>query len=72
MGTSVPKEVGSKHRNTTNAVTNRRKGLLDMEEFLGLVVSRSVIAAGWPGLARWESGDIRMSGRIALRYVPQK
>jgi hypothetical protein len=63
---------GSKLRITTNAVTSRRSGL-EMEEFLGLAVSRNVIVAGeWPGLAKWESGDMRMSGRIALRYAPQK
>jgi hypothetical protein len=53
LGTSVPTAEGSKLRITTNAVTSMRS-CLDMEEFLGLVVSRNVIATGeWPGLARW-------------------
>jgi hypothetical protein len=53
---------GSKLRITTNAVTSMRKGLLGMEEFLGLVVSKNVIVAG--GLQ--QSNDWKFKGPVFL------
>jgi len=58
----VPTAEGSKLRITTNAVTNKRKGLLDIEESLGLVVSRNVIVAG--GLQ--QSNDWKFKGPVFL------